>query len=1135
MLAEQTQKQCMFMQNIMRKRNKVRAGLFFFFLMITMFSSSSFKSWTNPDPYGQNVNEAIDPYLKGVFSSQPPSLSNWEVEDAFPNLDFTDPLAMVETPDGNGFYVGGKLGQIWKISKDPATTTKTTVLDISSMVFPGEDSGLINFVLHPKFSDGQCYVYVMYRYHPDPGNADGPCEKAIDRLSRFTKFKDSENFDHASEVIMLQHYDPDCLHQGGGMFFGNDGFLYFTVGDGGDQNDVHNSSQQIDERLYGGMFRIDVDMDDSRSHPIRRQPTPLPGKPANFPVDFTANYYIPNDNPWQDPDGGLMEEFFALGFRSPHRVAFDPVNEKIYLGDVGGFEREEISEVRKGGNYQWPYREGDIVGPKSAKPDPLIGTEYAPIHVYDHTVGNAVIMGLLYRGRKWPSLTGKLIFGDHNQRKVWSMDLADSNVELLTQLADSGISPKNGISSFGTDSEGNIYILKLEGEAEPGGKIYKLKEQGESPPEPPALLSQTGAFADLTTLTPAAGLMPYTVNSPLWSDGAVKYRWIALPNDGTRDAIDEKISFSPIDDWRFPEGTVFIKHFALNTDANDPAVIRHLETRFFVVAEDDQAYGVTYRWREDQTDAELLTSTTSDIIQVLNEDGCMTYQVWEYPSRSQCMTCHNENANFVLGVDTWQLNGDFDYPQPNGTTITDNQLRTWNHLNMFRSILDEADIPNYMQAVPLNHPTASLEQKMASYWDNNCSHCHRAGGVEGVFDARYNIAGTGKKMIGFEGVSHNTPDGGKIIIPKDPENSQLFIRDNTATSLGMPPLAKKIVHEEYIDLLRDYIMSLEANSCDFVYLTDLDWSSANTGVGNVLPRIDLNFSKGILSIGGTHYGRGIGTHATSEIEYTGLNGLYNRFTCFIGIDDKQNGPNGTVKFLIYTDDNTLVYESAILTPYDAPVFVDIAIGATNSLKLVADETTNTLLGDFADWAEPRLYYAGDAPDSDGDGLCDSGDLTDGNCILGSSCDDGDADTLNDVYDEGCDCIGQPFVRIKARIALQGPWSGIKMNNNLQLNDLLPCSQPFVNEPWNYEGSETQNAILPQCVDWVLVQIRDPLDATNVLAQRACYVDAEGDLMDTDGTEGVLFLGFQTVNSGYVAIKHRNHLGIMTEVPVSFTN
>src|SRR5690606_26575195 len=106
-------------------------------------------------------------------------------------------------------------------------------------------------------------------------------------------------------------------------------------------------------------------------------------------------------------------------------------------------------------------------------------------------------------------------------------------------------------------------------------------------------LSETGAFSDLATLTPAAGVFPYDVNAPLWSDAAEKKRWIALPNDGTHDTPQEKIGFNPEGDWSFPAGTVFIKHFELPVDETTPSIIRRLETRFIVMPESGEPWGVT--------------------------------------------------------------------------------------------------------------------------------------------------------------------------------------------------------------------------------------------------------------------------------------------------------------------------------------------------------------------------------------------------------------------------------------------------------------------------------------------------------------------------------------------------------------
>jgi hypothetical protein len=100
------------------------------------------------------------------------------------------------------------------------------------------------------------------------------------------------------------------------------------------------------------------------------------------------------------------------------------------------------------------------------------------------------------------------------------------------------------------------------------------------------LLSQTAVFQDLATVAPSPKLIPYTVNSPLWSDAALKQRWMALPT-GTQ------IQFSPTGEWSFPNGSVFVKHFALQTNENDPSLLRRLETRLLVRDTNGAAYGVT--------------------------------------------------------------------------------------------------------------------------------------------------------------------------------------------------------------------------------------------------------------------------------------------------------------------------------------------------------------------------------------------------------------------------------------------------------------------------------------------------------------------------------------------------------------
>ena len=211
----------------------------------------------------------------------------------------------------------------------------------------------------------------------------------------------------------------------------------------------------------------------------------------------------------------------------------------------------------------------------------------------------------------------------------------------------------------------------------------------------PTVLSATGAFSDVPNVVPTDGLIPYSPNSPLWSDAALKSRWMAVPNDGPPYGPDEQIDFVPTGEWTFPNGTVFVKEFDLVVNEQTQEKKR-LETRLLVRDENGAVYGVTYKWREDNSDADLLPGGLNEDIPIINADGSTRIQTWSYPSRSDCLFCHNPPASYVLGPKTHQLNGSFTYPS---TGRTDNQLRTLNHLGMFNPGIDEADIPTYLHSV----------------------------------------------------------------------------------------------------------------------------------------------------------------------------------------------------------------------------------------------------------------------------------------------------------------------------------------------------------------------------------------------------------------------------------------------------
>jgi len=723
----------------------------------------------------------------------------WIAEEAFPGLTFDDPVSIVEANGTNHLFVTERQGRIYAFENDPATTEKRLVLDLSGRTQGEHDCGLLGLAFHPEFgqtgSPNSKYLYLHYAYNATPivGQAPAPDTPTVSRLSRFTLDAATLVADLASEVVLIDQADQSVIHQGGAMFFHpGDGFLYLAVGDEGGAHCSLANCQRISKDLFSGVLRIDVDMKGGEvSHPIVRQPT----------TGVTANYFIPNDNPFVGQQG-VLEEFYALGLRSPHRMTYDAVDDIAWIGEVGQSQREELNVLQKAANYQWSALEGTVPG-RASVPTAPIGNWTAPVLELERLESQSIIGGYVYRGTRNPSLHGKYIFGDFITGNIWALsysydgaNTAVLNRSLLLSSPFRGFN--NGITSFGVDRQGELYVLTLGPEA----KIYQLGRTGGFS-NVPQHLSETGVFVDTSSpsLRVVPGLVPYDVQSPLWSDGTQKLRWVNVPTD-------KVVGFSQNGAWDFPSGTVFVKHFELVSDADHPSQTRRLETRLLVHG-DGNYYGISYKWNDAGTDAELLLEAQTEPINVRLAGNTTRELKYLYPGPSDCNVCHNVNAGPVLGARTAQLNHDTLYEE---TGRIGNQVFTWGQIGLLGIAPDADEIRKLVSLTAIDDESAPLEERIRSYWESNCSMCHGSiPGIAAKWDARYEVPLPQKGVV-MAPAESATDENALLIAPGVPEESVLFLRSSSRLpGFAMPPLARSVPDPAYVSVLRQWVQSLGSN------------------------------------------------------------------------------------------------------------------------------------------------------------------------------------------------------------------------------------------------------------------------------------------------------------------------------------
>lgn len=310
---------------------------------------------------------------------------------------------------GREIFVVEQTGKIKRITNNQISV----FLEISERISVGGERGLLGLALHPDFRRNR-YIFVNYT-------------RKLDGATVISRFKGKR------EKVLLVVPKRFASHNGGGLAFGPDGYLYIALGDGGSAGDPEGNGQNK-RTLLGKILRIDV--------------------------NTRKKYEIPRSNPFVGNTQGFKEEIFAYGFRNPWRISFH--GRDLFVGDVGQSTREEINIVRRGKNYGWKIKEGSTCyNAEQCDSTGLVD----PIYEYGRDVGGSVIGG--YVARNYNNLKGVYIFGDFVSGRIYGLEKVLGDW-VGTEILDTDIY----ISSFGRCPKGKLCLLDYL-----GGRVLKVEER----------------------------------------------------------------------------------------------------------------------------------------------------------------------------------------------------------------------------------------------------------------------------------------------------------------------------------------------------------------------------------------------------------------------------------------------------------------------------------------------------------------------------------------------------------------------------------------------------------------------------------------------------------------------------------
>ena len=367
------------------------------------------------------------------------------VEDAFPGLTFSAPVALAVAPgDADRAYVVEQ-GGVVRAARLGASTADV-FLDVRDRVQSGGEAGLLGLAFHPDYAAGG-RLFVNYTA---PGDERGVL---VTRISEFARSAGGAA-DPGSERVLLEVGQPFGNHNGGALAFGPDGLLYIALGDGGSGGDPEDNGQDV-TTLLGSLLRIDVD-----------------------DVPEGAEYGVPADNPFVGRDG--RDEIYAYGLRNPWKfsVADDGT---VWLGDVGQGRWEEVDRVERGGNYGW----NEVEGPECFRAGCDLSAYEAPTFAYSHANGDVSITGgVALDGDTALDGLGDYVYGDFVSGRLWALDVSAEPATSRPLLDTSAL-----VSSIDRGPDGAVYVTDYR------GTVSRLRASGgtaAAPPPPTAGLRLVG-------------------------------------------------------------------------------------------------------------------------------------------------------------------------------------------------------------------------------------------------------------------------------------------------------------------------------------------------------------------------------------------------------------------------------------------------------------------------------------------------------------------------------------------------------------------------------------------------------------------------------------------------------------------